>query len=339
MSQTDPGTASARRSHFPRRILLTALAILLAGFLLYLALRQVSWSELWQTLRNVQLEYIGLGFLTNTLALFARSLRWGVLVSAQKRPGTLSVFWATAAGYMGNTFLPARAGELIRSVMLGKETDISASFVLATALTERLMDVIALVLIGALVISNISLALPLWLFSTIQWMALAGLVALAIFLAAPRMEKLFLKIPALVRLPEKWRERTSGLISQFMLGAKALINSKRAAAFVLLTAVVWGIDGLGTVIFAHGLGLSLRFEQAQLLLVALGLASALPSTPGYIGIYQFVAVTVLPVFGLTSSQALAYILAGQAVNVLTITLWGLVGTARSFSPRSKKLAG
>jgi uncharacterized protein (TIRG00374 family) len=320
---------TVRRSLFTPRRIFTALAILLAGILLYLALRQVSWSELWQAFQAIRLEYVGLAFFTTTLALAARALRWGVLVSAQKRTSLLSMFWATAAGYMGNNFLPARAGELIRSIMLGKDAGISASFVLATALTERLMDVIALVMIGAWVISTIALALPSWLYSAIQWMALVGLLALAIFLLAPRLEKWLLKILGFLRLPEKWQTRLSGLLSQFLSGAKALVHPGRAAAFITLTIVVWAIDGAGNVIFAHGMGLSLGFEQALLLLVALGLSSALPSTPGFVGIYQFVAVTVLPAFGWSPSQALAYILAGQAINVVTISLWGLIGMARA----------
>ncbi len=328
MSQPETEITPVRRTFWSRRTVITAVAVLLAGVLLFLALRQISWAELWQTLRNVRLEYIGLGLLTNSLALAARSMRWGVLVSARKRTGFLSMFWATAAGYMGNTFLPARAGELLRSLMLGKDANVNASFVLATALTERLMDVIALVLIGAAVISTVSMTLPLWLFSAIRWMALAGFAALVIFLLAPRMEKWLLKILGLL-LREKWQGRLSGLVSQFLMGARALLHPGRAAAFVLLTAVVWAVDGAGTVIFSLGMRLPLGFDQALLLLVALGLSSALPSTPGYVGIYQYVAVTLLPVFGWSPSQAVAYILAGQAVNVITISIWGLIGTARA----------
>ncbi len=329
MSQPGTEITPVRRTFWSRRTIITALAVLLAGALLYLALRDISWQELWQTLQNVRLEYIGLGFLANSLALGARSMRWGVLVSARKRTGLLSMFWAAAAGYMGNTFLPARAGELLRSLMLGKEASINASFVLATALTERLMDVIALVLIGAAVISTVSMALPLWLFSAIRWMALAGFLALGFFLLAPRMEKWLLKLLGLLHLPEKWQGRLSGWVSQFLMGARALVHPGRAAAFVLLTAVVWAVDAAGVVIFSHGMGLTVGFDQALLLLVALGLSSALPSTPGYVGIYQYVAVTVLPAFGWSPSQAVAYILAGQAVNIITISTWGLIGMARA----------
>ena len=63
--------------------------------------------------------------------------------------------------------------------------------------------------------------------------------------------------------------------------------------------------------------------MASLLLCGLGLGSALPSTPGYVGIYQFVAVTVLVPFGIPRDGALAFILVGQAVGYVVVLFLGL----------------
>jgi len=79
-------------------------------------------------------------------------------------------------GYLGNAFLPARAGELIRSAYLGQKTGAGTSFVFATALVERLLDVIALVLIGSVAVllqSQTSLLLA----DAIKVMAAAGVIA------------------------------------------------------------------------------------------------------------------------------------------------------------------
>jgi uncharacterized membrane protein YbhN (UPF0104 family) len=64
---------------------------------------------------------------------------------------------------------------------------------------------------------------------------------------------------------------------------------------------------------------------AFLLMAGLGLGSALPSTPGYVGIYQFVAVRVLTPFGFSRTDAIAYILVAQALSYVVIGLWGSVG--------------
>ena len=68
-----------------------------------------------------------------------------------------------------------------------------------------------------------------------------------------------------------------------------------------------------------------RIRPSLLLLASLGLASAAPSTPGYVGIYQFVAVTVLAPFGFSRDAALAYIIAAQAVIYAVVIVWGALG--------------
>ncbi len=70
------------------------------------------------------------------------------------------------------------------------------------------------------------------------------------------------------------------------------------------------------------------FPAAFLLIASLGLGSALPSTPGYVGIYQFVAVTVLGPFGFSRTDAIAYILVAQALTYVVIGFWGSLGIVR-----------
>ena len=60
-------------------------------------------------------------------------------------------------------------------------------------------------------------------------------------------------------------------------------------------------------------------------MTGMGLGSALPSTPGYVGIYQFVAVTVLTPFGFSRTDAIAYILVAQALGYVVIGIWGSIG--------------
>ncbi len=68
---------------------------------------------------------------------------------SEARVPVLSVFWANMVGYLGNAYLPARAGELMRSALLGQKMGLGTSFVLATALSERILDAVTLVLIGS----------------------------------------------------------------------------------------------------------------------------------------------------------------------------------------------
>jgi uncharacterized membrane protein YbhN (UPF0104 family) len=85
------------------------------------------------------------------------------------------------------------------------------------------------------------------------------------------------------------------------------------------------MDAVGVVIGADALGLSTPVPLAFLLVAGLGLGSALPSTPGYVGIYQFVAVSVLTPFGLSRTDAIAYILMFQAIQYAVFGVFGALG--------------
>jgi hypothetical protein len=99
----------------------------------------------------------------------------------------------------------------------------------------------------------------------------------------------------------------------------------RGLGFALLTPVIWLADSVAFLLVGQAFGLHLALAQALVLIAALGLASAAPSTPGYVGIYQFVAVTVLAPFGFGRDDALAFILAAQAVIYLVVLVWGAIG--------------
>jgi uncharacterized protein (TIRG00374 family) len=254
----------------------------------------------------------------------ARGLRWRVLLSAEKTLPLPTVFWATMTGYLGNAYLPARAGEVVRSVLIGQKGGISKSFALATALTERIVDAVLLVVICAAALTTVS-ALPDELTQALKVMAVVGAAGGLLLFFAPRMSGLVQSLIARLPLSETLREKIGGMAGAFLTGAASLQHWGRLVQFLLYSAVIWSLDTLTGLTVARAFGLSLTPPQVFILLAAIGLASALPSTPGYVGVYQFVAVTVLVPFGFSEAQALAYILGYQGVNYVVITLWGLIG--------------
>ena len=304
-----------------------ALAILVAGVLLFLAIRDVSWQEMMDTIRHGRPQYMVLVFVLGSCSIFLRGLRWGVLLSAQKKIKPLIMFWATSIGYLGNTFLPARAGEVIRSIMLGSRENVSKSYVFATAITERILDVIILVLIGVFSIPAIG-SIPDWLGSAMRLMGIVGVVALLILFLAPRFSGYYIQFAKWLPLPEKIKVPFISFLNEFLLGAQAFLNPRRAAGFMGYSAALWFLDATGTIMMSYALNLHFSYAQAFVLLLAMGLSSAIPSTPGYVGIYQYVAVTLLPLYAISRSQSLAFILTLQAVNTLVILVWGLIGLWR-----------
>lgn len=299
-------------------------AVALAIVLLYFTLRGLDWTSFWYTIRTGHYVFLLITIPIASINYFIRAVRWSVLIHAEKKVSVISVFWANMVGYMGNAYLPARAGEILRSAFLGREKGLGVSFVLATALTERILDVVALVVIGSIAILGQS-SLPSQLQIAMRVTALVGALGLIVILVIPYQEKLASKFLHNLPLHEKFRTRLSEQVTRFLIGMRSLQSPKRLITFIALTIVVWFVDAIANVIGVHIVRQNLNLGQALILLAALGLSSAIPSTPGYIGVYQFVAVSILVPFGFSRSDALAYVLISQILSYLVITFWGLIG--------------
>lgn len=320
MDESHPTTPTPRikpRWYFP-------LAIGLSIIFLYLAIRGVRWNEFVTTVLNCQVEYLVPAIAISLISFMVRSQRWGILLREKQKVSASTLFWATGTGYLGNNFLPFRAGELIRSVVLGQKTGISKVYVFATALTERVIDALFLILLGLLLIPTIG-KVPSWLPPAMRVLGILGLVALIVLLFAPRLEKVINSIIDHLPFPTKWRPSLIKMLEQFLQGASSFHKPRRSVLFLLLTCLIWLLDGSSMMLSAKAFSINISLIQSLLLLVGLGLSSAIPSAPGYIGIYQFVAVNILAIYGYPKSQALAFIIVAQAIGMLLTLVWGMVG--------------
>jgi uncharacterized membrane protein YbhN (UPF0104 family) len=309
-----------------RAVWYTAGAVLAAG-LLYYSLRGIDWRQVGATLRHASPAPLLMASGIATTTLFLRAYRWRILLSAGGEVGIPIAFWATAAGYFGNNFLPARAGELIRTFIVSSRTRLEGAFVLATALSERVADAVALVIITAIVLLVVP-APPGWLSNAARPIAFIGVVGAACIALLPLLagpsRRLLLWIPA----PDAVRTRLVAASEHALRGIRAFHELPRLGGFVGVTIVVWYLDALGSVLAAGALGLNMPLSVAFLLIAGLSVGSALPSTPGYVGIYQFVAVSVLTPFGFSRTDAIAFILVAQAMMYVVIGFWGALGLLR-----------
>lgn len=301
-----------------------AVAILLATALLYYSLRGIQWSQVGGLVAGAKLSYLGLGCCLITLTLFLRAFRWRILLTAEGAVSIPHAFWATSAGYFGNNFLPARAGEFVRAFMVSASSGLNKAYVLATAFSERVADAIALVVISALVLLTLP-AQPGWLATAAKPFAILGFVGVLAIALLPRLEWLGRSILARSPLPIGVRTKLAGVMEHGLRGIRAFHQPRRLFGFLGLTMLIWCLDAAGAVIYAAALGLVMPLAVAFLLIAGLGLGSALPSTPGYIGIYQFVTVSVLVPFGFSKTDAVAYILVFQALQYVVIGVWGALG--------------
>ncbi len=261
----------------------------------------------------------------SSASYYVRAMRWRILLNSQKHIPRPAVFWANMAGYLGNTILPARAGELVRAAYVARRENIPVVFVLATGLTERLVDLAALVFIGAVSIFFAE-SFPGPMQEALQgFAAVAVLGVIFIFMLPLFRERIIRVISLLPFLGAGFKSRLQDMLGHFVDGVRVVARFEIGLPFLLLTAVIWLMDGFGTILFALSVHEKLSLAQSFLFIAALGISSAIPSTPGYVGVYQFVAVTVLSPFGFSREAALALILLLQFLNLFIVAVWGGLG--------------
>jgi uncharacterized protein (TIRG00374 family) len=310
----------APKSQIPWKAVSTVIAFALAAMLLYFSLRGIEWRGVWELALAAQPEYLAIACAVCTSGLFFRAVRWRILLAAQRPVTMKDAFWATCAGYFGNNFLPARAGELIRTYMIHARSGMSNAYVLTTALSERVADAITLVAITAVSF----LLLPQqsgWLahaWKPFAVLAAGGIVALAF---VPRLG-----------FAGHWligrsfpSEKLHAVLDHVISGIRVFHDPRRLLGFGAMTVSIWSNDAVFTMVAARAVHLTISAPMAFLLIAGLGLSSALPSTPGYVGIYQFVAVSVLVPFGISRTNAIGFILLVQAVQYLVVGVWGGIG--------------
>lgn len=297
----------------------------LAGVLLFSVLRDLDWGVFLRAIKNIQASYLVAIALWSSAAYFIRAMRLRFLLNNGMSFKISSVFWASMTGYLGNSILPARAGELIRAAYLVKKSEAAFSFIFAVGIVERIVDLIVLVVLGAFAFPYTQ-AISFAFQNAMGLISLIGLLGLvAIFVLPYQFQLVKSAIAFVFRFCSSCIPRIEGFVKSFFDGLISVHRVDRFGKFIGITSVIWMMDAFGLWTLGYALNLSVTLAQTLVLLAALGLSSAIPSTPGYVGVYQFVAVTILGPFGVSRENALAYIFISQIINYVVVGTWGLVG--------------
>jgi uncharacterized protein (TIRG00374 family) len=302
----------------------------LSGGFMYWALRGLGLSEIWEPLKSARYWWLLPGVGVYFIGVWVRSWRWHYLLRPVKPVSTRKMFPIVAIGYMGNNIYPARAGEVLRAVVLKRKEEIPISASLATVIVERIFD--GVVMLGFVFLNLPELATltgTSGFIGNIQNLALWGagafLGALLIFILAAMFpvpaEKVIAKLTGIF-LPERIREKVLDISSKFLSGLEAL-RSPREALMVLLTSIVIWLLETGKYWFVmQAFDFQVSFFALMLMNGIVNLATTIPSAPGYIGTFDAPGIAVLSAFGVDQGIAAGYTLVLHAALWLPITLLG-----------------
>ena len=109
----------------------------------------------------------------------------------------------------------------------------------------------------------------------------------------------------------------------------ALTSPGRIAASVFWSLAVWVVNGLSFYVAFLAFEIPVGLPGALLLQSLLVLGIAVPSSPGFFGVFEAVIKAVLAIFGVASGPAVSYALTYHITTFIPITLLGLWSLART----------
>ena len=306
------------------------LGVLISVLFIGLALRGLRLDEFWNTVQSANYWWLLPGIAVYFVAVWARAWRWHYLLVPIKKIPTKTMFPITTIGYMGNNIYPARAGEVLRAVILKRREGVSISASLATIIVERIFD-------GVVMLGFVFVNLPeltkltggSGFVGNIQQVAVIGtgvfIGALVIFLLAAMFPQMTIRIGQWFidrLLPQRLRQQTSGLMHKFLDGLAALRSPFSILMVFVTSLVIWLLETSKYWLVMQAFHFSVTFFALMLMNGIVTLATTIPSAPGYIGTFDAPGIAVLIAYGVNQATATGYTLVLHVALWLPITLVG-----------------
>lgn len=292
-----------RRAVSERRAWIGALISIV--FLL-LALRRVAWEEVVSGLQAADYRLIALAMIMQTGAVSSTALRWKALFYPRQGLRAGKFISVAFIGELVNNLLPARVGSLARIYLIGQVERVSRALALGTIVAEKAADGVMLVVLGLLLVPLI--ALPAWVWRA-SLLSTGVLLLIVVGLTVPTsVHRVILGIigwfATAVPLVARWH--VPDAVRLGLDGLRALLRREAAPQIWGWSAVMWGLGGLINLVVLGAVGLSAGPVVALALLVILQIGTKVPSLPAGIGVFEYLCVFALSLFGVASGQALVF---------------------------------
>ncbi len=319
------------------------------------AFRQVDFRAVGAALAGVRYGWLALSLVPLTLFLVLRAFRWRVLFYPTQGLRVANLFAVINIGYLLSNILPARLGDVARAYLIGDTEQVSRSTAFSTVVAERVLDALCAVAGFFLVLPFAPV--PDWMVRSGVVVGLAALVAVAAFVVLVRRRAWTLRLldrvlravhwpdtptmarfwaglaqrthlKALSRLPWADRERLAQTAGSLIDGLAGITTLRLGLPLLGWSAAIWGV-------LAACYWVSLQaFDPSQPYVAGLAVASVtalgmtVPSSPGFIGVFEALTRETMVLFGMGPVLALSYALVTHAVIYVVLSILGLVGMAQ-----------
>jgi hypothetical protein len=315
-----------------KRTIRLAAVILAMIVLLALFLRNSNPGEVMRLIALMDPSWIAVALAVNFIALFTRAERWRTLLQPGNPPDYYPTYFAVTVGYMSSTVLPVRAGDVVRAALMKRKTGTRFSTGIATVLTERVLDLIAiLTMLCWFVISSahdpsftVEQRLLLRSFGFFAGALLAAMLTFVtgIILATSKIRRFHERLGLLI--PHRFRDPWMHFFDTFTESFRGAAQYPAAfAKVIVLTIITWAC--LSSQFWFTSLAMSHQLPFLScFFLTGVSIVGMMIPTPGGVGgFHKVVQVALIQfyAFGIDDSVALALVL--HLVGTLPVLIVGL----------------
>jgi len=266
--------------------------------------------EIWQRLTVQNKWWVVAAVAADVLGYVIQGVRWKLLLAPVGRWRAAEAVRAIYAGLFVNELVPMRPGEILRGYLMARRLAVRFSDVLPSMVLERILDGVWLVGVAALTTLFVPLPASVVAGSRLLGIGVAAAgAAVVVIAAAPR----FLKVPE-----ESLVSRVGATVRRCVFTLNVIPAALLSSLLPLSQALAFGFA-----LKAFGIPVSPAAGIAVLVIVRIG--TAIPNAPANLGMFQFLVVFGLGLFGIDRPTATAFSLA--VFLIFTIPLWAIGGVA------------
>lgn len=249
---------------------------------------------------------------------------------------------ALFAGYLFNTLLPFRLGEVIRAVILGRSLSISNGFTFSLILFERAVDGLILGSVS-LILFNYSqyiINIDLSQFAILSYLILFLAIILFSIINMMRSQNIyFLKFCYISTsyLNDKYKNIVRFKLWSVIYGLQKTISKKYMYRYFIYSVIMWGFYLSAMYLLASYFFSSKDIFSESVRSVAPYLGTAIPSGPAYIGTYQSIVGPILDDLYSSPSSFIYMIYSWLLIVVPTsiVGIYAILRTNENFQKQKK----
>ncbi len=316
------------------KFLKIVLSVAFAALFLWLAFRNVEFSEILEASKGMSYGWLFPFFISMMIAHYTRAERWRMLFNdGGVIPHRWTLFTGVMFGYLTNIPFP-RLGEVARPVYVARQVGESNSKIIGTIVLERLVDVVSMLLIMAVVgitlvsdpevlsrLFGVDVTDPEVYTSILKWLFIGTIVVTVIgFILVKLVAKLSTEEGKLGAFITKVRETARS----FFQGVLSIRKLKNWPLFVLYTGIIWVFYICMMYIpfwmFDLHTYFDLSFADAIVLTMVSAVGISIP-TPGGIGSYHlFITYSLFVLYAVPEVTGLAFATITHAVTLILVLL-------------------